>query len=131
MTYVTSGQQIARPSTRIMTAPSLLGMPASVITEFCSYLLPNKYSWGEKCISPELVALATTCRLLSEHALDVLWKELPSVVPLILTMPSDLIGWSTESYKHTTGRDAEVEVLVSLKSRLLVSGDANAMSELS
>ncbi|RDX53397.1 hypothetical protein OH76DRAFT_1479846 [Lentinus brumalis] len=94
-----------------MTAPSLLGMPASVITEFCSYLLPNKYSWGEKCISPELVALATTCRLLSEHALDVLWKELPSVVPLILTMPSDLIGWSTESYKHTTGRDAEVEVL--------------------
>ena len=62
--------------------------------------------------SPELVALATTCRILSEHALNVLWKELPSLIPLVMTMPSDLIAWSSAPYAPWT--DSEVDVLVSL-----------------
>lgn len=37
-----------------------------------------------------LVALALSCRALSEPALDLIWSTLPSLVPLVRTLPSDL-----------------------------------------
>jgi hypothetical protein len=45
-----------------------------------------------------LVALATTCRALSEPALDHLWKEAGDkhLLGLINLMPSDVWGWQSK-----------------------------------
>jgi hypothetical protein len=40
-----------------------------------------------------LAALAVVCRQLSPMALDVLWKNMNSVLPLFLCMPQDLWNW--------------------------------------
>lgn len=37
-----------------------------------------------------LISLMVTCRSLSEAAIDRLWAKLPSLVPLIYTLPRDL-----------------------------------------
>lgn len=39
-----------------------------------------------------LPALASTCRIFERPALDVLWKNLQSVEPLVKCLPSDLFG---------------------------------------
>ncbi|RDX53399.1 hypothetical protein OH76DRAFT_1218606 [Lentinus brumalis] len=70
---------------------SLLTLPSRIIRETVSYLaINNAYDASERG-APALVALSTTCRLLSEHALDQLWGQLPSFAPLILAMPTDLV----------------------------------------
>ncbi|KAI0720572.1 hypothetical protein C8T65DRAFT_293461 [Cerioporus squamosus] len=69
---------------------SLLSLPSSILREIVSYFaVHNSYRASERG-APALVTLSTTCRLLSEHALDQLWGELPSLVPLVLAMPADL-----------------------------------------
>ena len=37
-----------------------------------------------------LLSLSTTCKSLSNAALNQIWYRLPSLVPLLYTMPSDL-----------------------------------------
>ena len=37
-----------------------------------------------------LISLTQVCRTLSGHALDRLWAHLPSIAPLLYTLPSDL-----------------------------------------
>jgi hypothetical protein len=39
-----------------------------------------------------LPALASTCRIFERPALDVLWRNLQSVEPLVKCLPSDLFG---------------------------------------
>lgn len=46
-------------------------------------------------------ALARVCRRFSEPALDMLWGHLPSIVPLIFTMPRDL--WVIEPREEKGG----------------------------
>ncbi|KAI0331723.1 hypothetical protein GY45DRAFT_1433647 [Cubamyces sp. BRFM 1775] len=43
-----------------------------------------------------LVAFATTCRYLSEPLLDVIWHELPDIIPLLLQLPADLYTTALE-----------------------------------
>lgn len=100
-----------------MPAPSLLSLPDSVIIDIFIHLVPEKILWTEKRGSPELVALATTCRQLSKHALDVLWQDIPSVIPLLMTLPPDLVAWSTVSYENPSNELEEVQVLVSRMSQ--------------
>jgi hypothetical protein len=45
-----------------------------------------------------LAALAVTCKVLYEPALDVLWSSLASVAPLLLTMPPDL--WEARTVEN-------------------------------
>jgi hypothetical protein len=47
-----------------------------------------------------LTALALTCRLFHEPALDRLWRHLGSLGPLVKCMPSDLWKVRRESYKE-------------------------------
>jgi hypothetical protein len=50
-----------------------------------------------------LIALALTCRLFHEPALDLLWRRVASLGPLVKCMPSDL--WKVR-------RESEKELLV-------------------
>jgi len=45
-----------------------------------------------------VLALAKTCRTFNTPALQVLWKNLVSPVPLFLTMPNDL--WQVEEPEY-------------------------------
>ena len=75
----------------------LLSMPQSVLRQVVSHLTVGTDSFGRPglCDAPALAALSTTCRLLSEHALDELWSHFPSLVPLLLAMPTDLVECKT------------------------------------
>ncbi len=66
-------------------------LPSSIIREIVSYLAADISYHAVERGAPALVTLSTTCRLLSEHALDQLWGRLPSLAPLILAMPTDLV----------------------------------------
>ena len=39
----------------------------------------------------EVAAMARVCRAFNELASDVIWKEIPSILPLIMCMPIDLV----------------------------------------
>lgn len=39
-----------------------------------------------------MVALACTCRIFQDTALDILWRNIPSFVPLIRCLPTDAWG---------------------------------------
>lgn len=52
-------------------------------------------------LSP-LAHLARTCRLFREPALDILWRELDDVSPLMKCLPSNL--WVEEESVFDTGR---------------------------
>lgn len=66
-------------------SPSLAMHPAlqniDIICIICSYVHDGS-----------LPALASTCRIFERPALDVLWRDLESVEPLVKCLPSDLFG---------------------------------------
>ena len=53
-----------------------------------------------------ILALTTTCHSLSEVALDELWAEMPSLTPIVYTLPRD-------SWIRTRQDDTASDVLVS------------------
>ncbi|KIJ66524.1 hypothetical protein HYDPIDRAFT_26864 [Hydnomerulius pinastri MD-312] len=55
------------------------------------------YPAWRSSFNPDLVALARTCRVFHEPALNVLWAELDNLTPLIRCLPQDL--WSVEIVK--------------------------------
>ena len=88
---------------------SLVSLPPNILDEICSHLVADA-SWGwQQKGAPGLVALSVTCKLLSEHALNALWGTLPSLIPLLCTLPSDLLQWSRTLANERWG---EVDVLV-------------------
>ena len=54
-----------------------------------------------------LATLARVCRRFSDPALNMIWKHLPSIIPLILTMPRDL--WIIEP---SEGRGGHLKLVV-------------------
>ncbi|KAG2125761.1 hypothetical protein DEU56DRAFT_916378 [Suillus clintonianus] len=67
------------PSPSLATHPALQNI--DIICIICSYVHDGS-----------LPALASTCRIFERPALDVLWRNLESVEPLIKCLPSDLFG---------------------------------------
>lgn len=63
------------------------------IFEFVLYDVCSRYRKGSYD-KRSILALVKTCRTFSVPALQVLWKNLFSPVPLLLTMPDDL--WEVE-----------------------------------
>jgi hypothetical protein len=67
-----------------------------IVTQVCFDLYdPNtreddRYGGMDVEYPGTLAALAMTCKVIYEPALDVLWSSLVSVAPLLLTMPPDL-----------------------------------------
>ncbi|KII86185.1 hypothetical protein PLICRDRAFT_43766 [Plicaturopsis crispa FD-325 SS-3] len=57
-----------------------------ILSQVCSALLDGDGAAGLK----SLARLARTCHTFSDPALDILWHTLPSLDPLIRTLPSDL-----------------------------------------
>jgi hypothetical protein len=49
-----------------------------------------------------LVRIAQTCKLFLTAALPIIWRELPSVVPLLKLLPNEAVlvdyDWKTESW---------------------------------
>ena len=74
---------------------SLTHLPTSILLQIFDHLRPSWTGWTSRNGAPELVALAVTCQRLSEHALTTLWKEPPSLLPLVMTLPRDL--WSVQT----------------------------------
>lgn len=66
-------------------------LTAEILVSICSSLLHDEDKEGLRA----LVSLARTCRRLQGHSLDLLWHSLPTLAPLILTMPRDL--WKLET----------------------------------
>ena len=62
----------------------LLVMPVEIFQAILDYIYPIKSN------RQSLVALALTCRVLSEPSLDRLWKKLPSLEPLIRSYTNDV-----------------------------------------
>ncbi|KAJ7502707.1 hypothetical protein B0H11DRAFT_1989739 [Mycena galericulata] len=56
-----------------------------IVTEICSHLDPSP---GVE--SADLAALARTCQIFQDIALDALWKSQDTIVNLIMCMPNDL-----------------------------------------
>lgn len=55
---------------------------------YISEILQLIFQYASESSKSPLVALACTCRLFSEPALDLLWREIDNVSPLIKCMPS-------------------------------------------
>ncbi|KIJ69468.1 hypothetical protein HYDPIDRAFT_106090 [Hydnomerulius pinastri MD-312] len=77
---------------------------ADIWLKICQHIYgPPHFSYGDELrvdsdyIEPRisLAGLARTCRALHKPALDVLWKELPDMTPLIKCLPRDL--WCEDS----------------------------------
>ncbi|KAG1750451.1 uncharacterized protein EDB91DRAFT_1217140 [Suillus paluster] len=119
-----------RTPSYVDSSPSLATHPAlqnfDIICTICSYVHHGT-----------LAPLASTCRIFERPALDVLWRNLHSVAPLVRCLPSDLFGidqghmallnpldakmwdilckYTTRVYSITqSGRSAVIEALGSL-----------------
>ncbi|KAF7966565.1 hypothetical protein HWV62_37867 [Athelia sp. TMB] len=68
--------------------------PCLAVPEIVSDIAEEIAADGDRGPSPwaTLASFALTCRVISEPALDSLWKVQSSLVPLLQTMPSDLWG---------------------------------------
>ena len=67
-------------------------LPRDVLDEICEALIDcRKYGYSRMRTEPDaLLSLARTSRLLHEPAVGSIWKRLPSIAPLIYTLPDDL-----------------------------------------
>ena len=75
-----------------MQRPTIYSLSREVITCINHHLL-----YSEDASDPEaLVNLATTCRYLSDPLLDVIWRELPDIIPLLRLLPSELCTTTLE-----------------------------------
>lgn len=67
------------------------------IDEILLHILKNLEAYSD------VAAMARVCRTFHETSLDIVWREIPSLEPLINCMPSDLVEirmeGSTESVK--------------------------------
>ncbi|EDR02354.1 uncharacterized protein LACBIDRAFT_332416 [Laccaria bicolor S238N-H82] len=68
---------------RCLLVPELFGLVCEVITDDWTFTPPARRS-------ATLASLARTCRAFEGPALDVLWREIEGLRPLLCTMPSDL-----------------------------------------
>ena len=75
--------------------PELLGSILGYLEDTPQFPGEHTYGPGRKA----LAALASTCRALSEPALDALWRRLYTLKPLMLCVP-------TKAEVHTPPRDA-------------------------
>jgi hypothetical protein len=71
-----------------------------ILALICEASLYQKYQkyWGNnECVldRPSLLALLKTCRSFSVPATKLLWRNLPGLVPLMFTMPKDLVEVKT------------------------------------
>jgi hypothetical protein len=66
-----------------------------LILQMVHAMIINEDSFG----LGDFAALATTSSAISEAILQLLWKQLPSVEPLIYLLPNDLIQEHTNSNK--------------------------------
>jgi hypothetical protein len=59
----------------------------------------------------DVVALATTCKTFRDPALQIVWSEIRSLVPLIRCLPSDI--WYERTYSISgTAPPEQVQILV-------------------
>ena len=75
---------------------------SEILTIICNELAPYDAQGYVK--SQDLASLATLVRtspIFSESALNVLWRGMPNLIPLLLCMPSDLIGKRETRDGHT------------------------------
>lgn len=63
-------------------------LPREVLNEICHAVLCPDRPWNEGLKT--LASLARTCRLFHEPAINVIWRDIPDLLPLIHTLPEDL-----------------------------------------
>lgn len=74
-----------------MFRSGITALPRDILVRICGILQTDLYGWRKPRRQPSLAALAVTCTILSEPALDILWATLGSLVPLVAyTLPRDL-----------------------------------------
>lgn len=79
---------LTRFTGRIMAVPSTIcRLPLETVLLICGCLLSQD---GSNSTRRDLVAVALTCRSLSEPAFDTLWHTIHTVAPLLCTLPEDL-----------------------------------------
>lgn len=81
-----------------MAQPTILTLSQEVLLRICYWIIPPpRFDASEEfqAMPRALVALALSCRTLSEAALDVLWYALESPWPLLYTLPRDLCVFVT------------------------------------
>ena len=80
-----------------------------VVSIICDYIAGLEYhAWRHR----GLVNLALTCRAFLEPSLKALWEELPSLVPLFCSLPSDVYKITRpEGSSGTSKRRLVVSVL--------------------
>ena len=80
-----------------MTARSGASMLAchDILATIFDYLAPGRGGFSSSCrtFRKALASSALSCRVLGGHALDVLWRELDNVQPLLKLLPNyKLVG---------------------------------------
>ena len=75
---------------RCLLVPELFGLVCGV--------LMHDYKTGPIQRSATLASLARTCRAFEGPALDVLWREIEGLRPLLCTMPSDLFEMKAKDW---------------------------------
>ena len=94
------------------------------ISEFVLYNVPQKRRGPPADDKHSVLALVKTCRTFSLPARRVLWKNLFSPIPLLLTMPEDL--WNMEKEKAAFSAP---RTLVSVQRRLVKKTKPNDVIE--
>lgn len=73
---------------------TVLELPQDILLHICRLLAANDRGLYDGLMTPRgLVSLASSCRYLSQIALDVLWHTLGSPRPLLCTLPADLFAF--------------------------------------
>jgi hypothetical protein len=90
--HETSWMDTSRPLTRMSTIhPCLKAL--NILSTICDFALQAPED-GPKT----LAAVAVTCRAFENTALDVLWRTLPNLVPLVKCLPPD--AWKVKVDKR-------------------------------
>ncbi|KAJ3011911.1 hypothetical protein NUW54_g2026 [Trametes sanguinea] len=75
-----------REEAMLLIRANLFSLPPTVIERICEILHEEKTRWGMQA----LASFSRTCWAINVLAQGVLWRTLPSIAPLLRTLPADL-----------------------------------------
>ncbi|KAI0641478.1 hypothetical protein C8Q79DRAFT_929967 [Trametes meyenii] len=84
-----------------MAHPTLCDLPLNIISQIYHLVIKKRDFETQNprgVYSTSVAPMSTTCRVLSEPALNILWEELTTILPLLHTLPPDLCAFVTVTY---------------------------------
>ena len=105
---------VSHLAARFMNAAAQVWGVAELVSLICTWCcVPTSESCATSIAQPRLVNLARVSRFVSDAALRQLWRDLPSMRPLLSLLPSDLVDlhFDTEWNPATSPLPVSVTIL--------------------